>query len=433
MNKIIFITGFLLSLSFLPLSLAGQDVDIPLETPRNRAVRVFLDCRTCDMNYTRQEIPYINYVRDVKEAQVFILVTDQGAGNGGRQYTYRFQGMGQYAGMNDTLVYSSNPDLTSAIIREHRTNILKMGLMRYVARTPMISEITISHNRELETEEVIDKWNNWIFEFQTSPRYNAEQSYRRLFVRNSVEISKVTPDIKLEIDISQDLNRQRFIKEDEDITYIRSSESLSFLFVKSLGEHWSAGLRWNMGASTSANYKFNQEFLPSVEYDLYPYSLATHKQLRIMYSAGYQYSSYIDTSIYNLTKENLFKQELRLAYQIQEKWGSVNLSLTGSNYFNDFSKNSVLLNGFVRIRVVRGLSFSVNGEVAYINDQLNLRKGNLSEAERLLRLKQQATKFQIGGGLSITYTFGSIYNNVVNPRFGRTGGGGGGGGGGGFF
>lgn len=431
MNKIIIITGFLLCLSYMPFTLSGQDVDIPLETPRNRAVRVFLDCRSCDMNYTRQEIPYVNYVRDVKEAQVFILVTDQGSASGGRQYTYRFQGQGQYAGMNDTLVYNSNPDMTSAIIREHRTNILKMGLMRYVARTPLISEITISHNRGLETEEVIDKWNNWVFEFQTSPRYNAEQSYRRLFVRNSVEISKVTPDIKLEIDISQDLNRQRFIEEDEDITYVRSSESLSFLFVKSLGEHWSAGLRWNMGASTSANYKFNQEFLPSIEYDLYPYSLATHKQLRIMYSAGYQYSSYIDTSIYNLTKENLFKQELRLAYQIQEKWGSVNLSLTGSNYFNDFSKNSVLLNGFVRIRVVRGLSFSVNGEVAYVNDQLNLRKGSLTEAERLLRLKQQATKFQIGGGLSITYTFGSIYNNVVNPRFGRSGGGGGGGGG--FF
>jgi hypothetical protein len=376
------------------------------------------------MNYTRQEIPYVNYVRDVKEAQVFILVTDQGAGNGGRQYTYRFQGMGQYAGMNDTLVYSSNPDMTSSIIREQRTNILKMGLMRYVARTPLVSEITISHNRELEVEEVVDKWNNWIFELQTSPRYNAEQSYRRLFLRNSVEISKVTPDIKLQISISQDFNRQRFIQEEDDITYVRSSEGLDFLFVKSLGEHWSAGLRWNTGASTTSNYKLNQEFLPSIEYDLYPYSLATHKQLRIMYSAGYQFSSYIDTSIYNVTKENLFKQELRLAYQIQERWGSVNLSLTGSNYFNDFSKNSLQLNGFLRIRVVKGLSFSINGEVGYINNQLNLRKGDLSEAERLLRLKEQATKFQVGGGLSLTYTFGSIYNNVVNPRFGRFGGGG---------
>jgi len=433
MNKISSIVSFFLFILFLSFPLAGQDVDIPLETPRSRAVRVFLDCRTCDMNYTRQEIPYVNYVRDVKEAQIFVLVTDQNAASGGRQYTYRFQGLGQYAGMNDTLVYSSNPDLTSSIIREQRTNLLKMGLMRYVARTPLISEITISHNRDLETEEVIDRWNNWLFEIQTSPRYNAEQSYRRLFLRNSIEISKVTPEIKLEIDVSQDLNRQRFIEEDRDTTYVRSGESADILFVKSLGEHWSIGLRWDLGASTSANYKFNQEFLPSIEYDLYPYSIATHKQLRIMYSAGYQYSSYIDTSIYNVTRENLFKQELRLAYEVQESWGSVNLSLTGSNYFNDFSKNSIELNGFVRIRIIRGLSFSINGEAGYINNQLNLRKGDLSEAERLLRLKEQATRFQIGGGLSITYTFGSIFNNVVNPRFGRSGGGGGGGGGMGFF
>ncbi|NSW94924.1 MAG: hypothetical protein HPY62_09500, partial [Bacteroidales bacterium] len=83
-----------------------------------------------------------------------------------------------------------------------------------------------------------------------------------------------------------------------------------------------------------------------------------------------------------------------------------------------------------------GLSFSVNGQAGYVNDQLNLRKGNLSEAERLLRLKQQATRFMVGGGISINFTFGSIYNNVVNPRFGNGGGGGGGfgggGGGGGF-
>ena len=62
---------------------------------------------------------------------------------------------------------------------------------------------------------------------------------------------------------------------------------------------------------------------------------------------------------------------------------------------------------------------SVNGEAAYINDRLNQRKGELTEAERLLRLKQQATSFEVGASLSINYTFGSIYSNVVNPRFNR--------------
>ena len=98
------------------------------------------------MNYIRQEIPYINYVRDVREAQVYILETNQDAGSGGEQFTFTFQGQHEFKGMNDTLVYTSSPDQTNTIIREKRTNMLKMGLMRYVARTPLFNEIEIKHN-----------------------------------------------------------------------------------------------------------------------------------------------------------------------------------------------------------------------------------------------------------------------------------------------
>ncbi|HRR16580.1 MAG TPA: hypothetical protein P5320_07620, partial [Bacteroidales bacterium] len=57
-----------------------------LDSLRKDALRLFLDCRTCDMNYTREQIPYVNYVRDVKEADVYVLVTQQNAGSGGNMY-----------------------------------------------------------------------------------------------------------------------------------------------------------------------------------------------------------------------------------------------------------------------------------------------------------------------------------------------------------
>jgi hypothetical protein len=63
------------------------------------------------------------------------------------------------------------------------------------------------------------------------------------------------------------------------------------------------------------------------------------------------------------------------------------------------------------------LSVQINGGVAHLNDQLNLKKGDISEAERLLQLRELATKYRLEGGIEITYIFGSIYNNVVNPRF----------------
>lgn len=244
--------------------------------------------------------------------------------------------------------------------------------------------------------------------------------------------------MKLEIEVDQSTNKQTYKNDDGTSTvYLREQESLRTLAVKSFGEHWSAGIILNMESATNPNYDFNLEAMPAIEYNLYPYSIATHKQLRINYSLGTQYCNYIDSTIYNKLEETLYRQNLRVAYQVQEKWGSVNISLTVSNYFHNFSKNQVQLDGFIRLRILKGLSLSVNGGVAYINDQLNLRKGDLTEAERLLRLKEQATNYELQGGLSIMYTFGSIYNNVVNPRFGSGGGGGGGGGmgggGGGFF
>lgn len=385
---------------------------------RNDALKVFIDCN-CDLNYIRQEIPYVNYVRDFREAEVYVLVTNQSTGGGGNKYTYSYQGLSKFQGMNDTLLFNTYPGETSSIIREGQVNILKMGLMRYIAHTPLRKEIEISHNESLRAEEVIDKWNNWVIDLQTSPRFNAEESYKTVNLFNSINISKITPDIKLELDLDHYFNRQRYIEEEEENTYIRQSQSADILFVRSLGEHWSAGLQWRMGGSTQANFNMYQQIMPAVEYDLYPYSEATHRQLRVLYSAGYYYTNYIDSTIFNLTSEHRFMHEIRVAYRVQEKWGSVNLSLTGSNYLHDFSKNRIEIDGFIRIRILKGLSFSLGAEAAYINDRLNQRKGELTEAERLLRLKQQATNFEIGTSLGIYYTFGSIYSNVVNPRFNR--------------
>jgi len=413
------------------LSVFSQENNHFSDSLRKAAVKIFLDCRTCDMNYVRQEIPYVNYVRDVKEADVFILVTTQDAGSGGRQYTYTFNGQFRFKGMNDTLTFTSNPDMTSALIREKTTDLLKIGLMRYIAKTPVASEIQIRHNARLEAAEVIDRWNYWVFELQTSPRYNAEASNSRLFFSNSININRITPDLKFELEFDMDNLKQTFTDDEgEKSVYTREDYGLNTLLVKSLNEHWSAGFRVDLRSATNPNYDLNAEIMPAIEYDIYPYSIATHKQLRINYTAGYQYSDYIDTTLLNKLRENLYKQELRIAYQVQEKWGSINVSLNASNYFHDFSKNRVQLNGFIRLRIIKGLSLSINGSVAYINDQLNLRKGSLTEAERLLRLKEQATNYSVGGSISFTYTFGSIYNNVVNPRFGSRGGPGMGGGGG---
>jgi hypothetical protein len=60
----------------------GQITNPPSDTLRKEAVKIFLDCQSCDMNYTREKISFANFVRDVNDAQVFILVNQQNAGSG---------------------------------------------------------------------------------------------------------------------------------------------------------------------------------------------------------------------------------------------------------------------------------------------------------------------------------------------------------------
>ncbi len=132
MNKIFLRSAFAIALLLLHIAGFAQD-KAKSDTIRNGALKLFLDCRSCDINYTREEIPYVNYVRDTYTAEVYLLVTSQNASSGGQQYTFTFEGEGKFEGMNDTLVYTSNPDETNTIVRAQKTNLIKMGLMRYVA------------------------------------------------------------------------------------------------------------------------------------------------------------------------------------------------------------------------------------------------------------------------------------------------------------
>jgi len=386
---------------------------------REDGLRIFIDCARCDMNYIREEIPYVNYVRDVKEAQLYVLETRETTGSGGNKYTYEFVGQQEYAGINDTLFYASRPDDTRDYERIWRTQMLKMGLMPYVAKTPLFSEVLINPTERVEQQVVEDNWNNWVFELQAEPDFEGEESRKELSLRSSVSATKITHDWKLELDFDHRYTQTKYTFEDTLYTNYLSFQGLDLLAVKSLGEHWSAGLRANQITSTYNNYRLALEVLPSVEYNLFRYEESTRHQLRFLYGIGSSYRLYSDTTIYDQIKELLWKQQLEIAYQVQEKWGSINVSLTGSNFFHDFTKNRVELNGFINIRILKGLSLRVRGGVARINDQLSLVRGEASEAEILLQLQELETSYNVNGGVGLTYTFGSIYNNIVNPRFGR--------------
>jgi hypothetical protein len=405
--------------SFFSVSLLAQEVETDSSVQREEGLRIFIDCERCDMNYIRDEVPYVNYVRDVKEAQLYILETRETTGSGGRKYTYTFVGQQEFTGQNDTLVYSSRPDDSRDYQRIWRTQMLKMGLMPYVAKTPLYSEVLIDPTEGVESQVVQDNWNNWVFELQAEPDFEGEESLKELSLRSSASASKITHDLKLELDFDHRYTRTKYTYDDTLYTNDKSYQGLELLVVKSLGQHLSAGVRAEQLSSSYNNIRLALDIMPSLEYNIFPYSKSTRRQLRFLYGIGASYRMYEDTTIYNQLEELLWRQQLQIAYQVQEKWGSINVSLEGSNYFHDLSKNRVQLSGYISVRILKGLSLRVGGGVARINDQLSLVMGEASEAEILLQLQELETSYNVEGFVGITYTFGSIYNNIVNPRFGN--------------
>ena len=405
----------LISISYLH----AQDPGPVSDSLRKDAIRFFLDCDRCDINYIRREIPYVNYVRDVKEAQVYALMTRQQAGNGGREYTFSFEGLLDYAGMNDTLKFTSMPDDTEDQVRSGQLQMLKLGLMRYVARTPLYQEIDISHHGHLMDEEVKDRWNNWVFELRFSPWFEGEETYKEISFFNSLSVVKITKDWKLDFDFDHRYNRVSYHYEDTAYTAFRNEEEMDNLIVKSINDNWSLGGEINFRSSTHSNYRFQAELIPSIEYNIFPYSESTIRQLRMLYGIGYSANYYNDTTIYGKISEGLFLHSFKMAYEVRQKWGSIDVSMQASNYLYDFSRNRIELGGHIDIRIFKGLSFSIGGEVARVRDQLSLASGELTEAEILLRLQEVATGYYYHGRIGISYTFGSIYNNIVNPRFGH--------------
>ena len=407
-----------ISLIIIPFTLISQEPDSSIVKYRKDALKVFFDCSYCDEDYIRQEISFINYVRDRKEAEVHIMVTRERTGSGGRNYTFHFLGQNGYSKLSDTLTYISKTDDTREEVRSGQVKVMKLGLIPYVLKTPLAQFLNINYKPPVEEKIVEDIWNQWVFNIDIGAELDGEKSERSHELSGRFSAGKVTPEWKMDFDLEYEVDRDEFDTEDELIISTQESKSFDGLIVKSLNDHWSVGGGFDFGSSTYRNYKFRGMLAPGIEYYIFPYSESTRKQVRILYYLGYSYNNYKDTTIYNKTEESLFVQGLEIAMEFTQKWGSIRGNIGYSNYFHDWSKNN--LSSFVSLnfRVAKGLELRFGGGGSLIHDQLALVKGGASMEEILLERQELETSYSYFTRFSISYTFGSIYNNVVNPRFG---------------
>jgi hypothetical protein len=386
------------------------------------ALGVYLRCaNSCDLDYFRDHLSWVDHLRDPADAGVYILITSMNTGSGGEEYTLFFTGQHRFTGMNDTLRFSGRADQTDDEIRQELLQRISLGLMRYLAHTEKLSDVMISERADSVKQQASvreDKWKSWLFELGSQAYFTGEKAYGNTSVSASFNVSRVTPDWKLRFKLYASYGEQRFEVDGSRYKAYRSSYSFYHLLVKSFGEHWSVGGSINAAHSTYSNLNLGGWLTPAMEYNVFPYSQSTRRSLTFFYKIGPEYNIYNDTTIYNKLSELLFFHRLSVCYSVIQNWGSISCSLYASNYLHDISKYNVSFYSDLSIRIVKGLSFDLYLNYSLIHDQLNLPRAGASPEEILLQQRELSTQYSYYISTGLSYTFGSIYNNVVNPRFG---------------
>jgi hypothetical protein len=370
-------------------------------------------------DFIKKEITFINYVRDLKEADVYLIISFEETGSGGESITVYYVGQNKYISMNDTIKITASPDDTEDIIRKKAVGSLKMGFMRYVLKTPLSEFFDIRFTQPVKEIVETDKWNNWVFRANLSGSLNGEKRYKSIDLNESFSANKVTEKSKFLSNVRTSWSKQKYELADSTYQYdYTRSYGLNIYYVKSINHHWSAGFSTGLSATSYGYLDLQFRITPAIEYNIYPYSESTRRQFRIMYEIGYLFNDYSDTTIYNKLTENLGIHRLSASWQVVQKWGSVDLTLRWNNYLHDWSKNNLSANLYMSVRIFKGLNINFSGSASIVNDQLSLPKAGVSDFDILTRRRMTETKFNYYGYFGFSYTFGSIYNNAVNPRFG---------------
>jgi len=408
-------------------------------TLQSQAIRVFLDCqgrsRGCDRDFFVTEITFVNWMRDRFNADVQILSQALTNGGGGIEFTITFIGRNKFQGMSDTLVLNTLPNDADDKVRRELARVFKLGLTRFVARSPIASRVQIAYatpnggqrQPQVGAANLKDPWNLWTYSTNFNTFVRAEDRQQQINGSLSFSANRSTADWKLNFSVSGNISEARFkIPETATrpaftVTNEQRTYNLNSLMVRSLNTHWSAGVKLGAGFSDFLNQDAAIRLQPAIEYNVFPWTEQTRRQLTVLYNVGPNYYDYQRETVFGETSELRFSQQLTTSFVSRQQWGTLNLSLDWLNYLHDFDRHALTFTSNADLRLGRGFSLNINGSAARVRDQIYLPAAGNTEEEILLQRQALQTGFRITTNIGVRYTFGSIYNTIVNQRFSSLG------------
>ena len=405
----------------------------PLNAQVNyHTISVYLDCRGCNESFIQSEISFVNFVRDQTLAEVHLLITYQGTGGGGRQYTLEFIDQNEISGSNSTLSLVSPESDTEEERRNKLTRYIKLGLVSYMTKSDMLSNLDLVYEKSSGTPIITpqhDPWNNWIIEFGGDTRFSGEETKYSIDLNGYTKARRITENWKTSFEYYQHYKIRSYTtteyqeispgdSADVQVTsrYTIKKSNFFGLIGKSLSDHWSVGVYSRLHTSTQDNFDLSIGATPAIEFSLFPYDEFTRREVTFRYGLFASYNDYSEETIFNKTSEFLYRNELNINAEFTQPWGGIEGGINANAYLHDMSKNRLQFDARLDMRIFRGFTVFMSGRYSVINDQLSLPLGDASSEEVLLNLRSQSTSYNFGGSLGLSITFGSIYNNAINPR-----------------
>ncbi len=408
---------YFLICSFIAFSSYGQSNDT------TALPKLFFDCKAdfCDLNYFRQELPYINFVIDRRLSDIYVLMTSQQTGNGGNAFYLYFFDNDNPNLCKDTLI-ANVPDNTSE--SETRLAILKelnAGLLPYLIKSPLRGKINYSidfKGASVQEQSKNDKWNFWSFNVRANGNGSVDANYKNYNANFSFSIDRVTDKYKFNSGhySGLTLNRNKI----DDTTFSSNQQYYGGFYNNltiSINDHWAYGYYCNLFRSTFDNYFINLGVGPAVEYNLFSVKEATRRQLRFINRFALRYNDYFKPTIFDKKKETRWVNSFMIVLSEIEKWGSFNARFGYFQYLHNIKVFRLSILPEVQINILKGLSIELSGSASWIRDQINLANIDASSDDIILRRNALASNFNFNGFIGFSYRFGSKYNNVINPRF----------------
>jgi hypothetical protein len=378
-------------------------------------VKAYLDCERCDENFIKQETSFLEYVRDQDLADLQILIRDIWNPSGGRSYEIEIDGNKEFKDLvSSTTVFGYSSD-TSSSLRDKLVNKLKLALVPFLDKAEYDLNVKIDTNFD-DVKTIDDKWNYWVFELSGSYNGDKEESRKTNRYEIQFEIDKVTEDWRIGIDLERNETNREFYSNDEIYLSNRKTTSLRGRVVRSISDHFSTGVFFGAYQNTFENLDFHRYISPAIEYSFFPYRDVLSKEITLAYRIGTGKRDYIEKTIYGFEKQSLTSQTLSLNVRFRQKWGNISSYLNGTQFFNDGTKKRFSFRSDLDIRVLEGLALRLSGDIELIREQYSLAAGDTSVEDLLLQQRRIASDYTTAFSIGLSYTFGSIYNSIINTR-----------------